>query len=183
MKKFIGNEDGMVLVFSALVLPVLLLVAIFVLDSGQLYARHGQLQHLARQAANSGILMFGDVLQERATANYAALCEVEFPPGICSSTNRFDFLSETEVQLLAQSLSTQVRVDNAIQAYSKQYDPADRLEDDLVLVSFPYELEPLADTVKIKVEINDQAPGFLVKILPQVRTVQVEAQSFISLNS
>ncbi len=182
MKKFMTDEEGMVLVFSALVLPVLLLVGIFVLDSGQLYVRHGQLQHLARQGANSGILAFGDILQVRAAANKGALCEVEFPPGICSSTNRFDFLSSTEVQLLAQSLSTQAQVQAAVEAYLKQYDPAAVLEEDQVLVEFPFEAEASVDQVKIKVEIEDQAAGFLVKLLPQVRTVQVEAQSFMSFN-
>lgn len=176
------EEAGMVLVFSALVLPVLLLVAIFVLDSGQLYVRQGQLQHVARQAANSGILAFAEILQTRAAANYASLCEVEFPPGVCSSTNRFDFLSEAEVQLLAQSLSTQVAVTQAVQAYSKLYDPAERLADDQIIVEFPFESESLATEVKIRVEMNDQAPGFLVKILPQVRTVQVQAQSFMAFN-
>lgn len=182
MKNFMLNESGMVLAFSALVLPVLLLVGIFVLDSGQLYVRHGQLQHLARQAANSGILAFGEVLELRATANRTALCAIEFPPSVCSSTNRFDFLTNTEVQLLAQSLSTQTRVSEAVKFYSKQYDPEARLETDQILVEFPFENETATNEIKIKVEINDEAPGFLVKVLPQVRTVKVEAQSFMTFN-
>jgi len=182
MKKFIESEEGMVLAFSALTLPVLLLVGIFVLDSGQLYVRQGQLQHLARQAANSGILAFGEVLEVRAATNKASLCAVDFPPSVCSSTNRFDFLTDTEVQLLAQSLSTQVTVNNAVQSYSKQYDPEELLEDEQIEVEFPFETESLVDEVKIRVVINDQASGFLVEVLPQVRQVQVEAQSFLSFN-
>lgn len=182
MKKFMLDEAGMVLVFSALVLPALLLVGIFVLDSGQLYVRHGQLQHLARQAANSGILAFGEVLESRATANKAALCAVELPPSVCSSTNRFDFLTETEVQLLAQSFTTQTAVRDAVEFYAEKYDPETGLEADQILVEFPFASQTATDEIKIKVEINDQAPGFLVKILPQVRSVGVEAQSFMPLN-
>jgi len=91
------RKPGFSLVFVALTLPGLLALSLVILESGQRYQRHTELVYQARESAMLGLDLVADRIEDRAEINKNNLCGGEEPPSVCSSTNRFDFLSETEI--------------------------------------------------------------------------------------
>lgn len=180
---FLKDESGIVLPFTALVLPVILLIGLLVLQSGELYRRQAQLQFVARQAANSALVPAAGVLKTQAEVNYESTCNVEFPPGVCGSDNLFDFLNLAEAQGLMQQTSTRTLVQQEGQNFSLAADPKEALLTDFVTVEFPYEYAGGHQAV-VRVSIAEPQTNWLGNLLSSENyQLRVEAQSFLSLDT
>jgi hypothetical protein len=101
--RFKNDKNGFVLVFTALSLPLILLIGVLVLQSGQLFIRQAQLNFLTRQTAQSGALYLANTVRSQAEQNYSNQCSGLEPPEICSSNLWSDFIAVTEIETLSQS--------------------------------------------------------------------------------
>ncbi|MDH3324219.1 MAG: hypothetical protein OEL89_01120 [Candidatus Peregrinibacteria bacterium] len=179
--KLYKNEDGFVLVFLALTLPILFLVVVLVIDGGQFYRRHAELNNLAIQSANSGILEFSETLKELAEENYNTICVVSESPAICSSTNMFDFLSSTEIFNLVYSINVQEQINDNVLRFGIDYDPQGELVDENFTIDFPYNFDIDKKEVFIKVGIKDAPSRFFEGIMPTTKEITTESVAKLSL--
>ncbi len=178
--RIVRNEDGFVLPFVAILLMVLFLVGAIILDVGSFYLRHGELQPLAKQSANAGILKFVDAMEVKAEQNKSALCGIEEPPPICNSEDMFDFLTSREVVDLVSSPTVQENVSDASIAFLIAYDPQLIVANDNILVTFPYEYEGVSE-LQMQVMVHDVPQRFLSGIFPITDDeIQVHAISYIA---
>ncbi len=174
------DSGGFVLPFAAMVLMTWFLVGGIIIDAGNLYIRHGELQHLAKQSANTGIITFSQALQEVANANKTAICYGgEEPPEVCISENIFDFLSAEEILVSVSSASVQQQVIGASKDFSKIYDRLGLISDENIQVIFPADfsgIEEIQIRVKIVVIWNQFFSGILGN-----GEIEVEAVSFMKV--
>ena len=176
----IRNEDGFVLPFVAILLMVLFLVGGLILDAGSIYLRHGQLNHLAKQSANAGMLEFVSAMQEEATAHKLVTCPIEEPPPLCGSLDMFDFLSRGKIVDVVSLPSVQTRVEESGNIFALTYDPQEQLLRDNVSLVFPYEFSHPSE-IQIQVTLTATPHRFLGGIFPVTEEViEVSAVSFIS---
>jgi hypothetical protein len=178
---WLKDEDGLVLVFSALALPIILLLGVLVLQSGQLYERQAQLKFVARQAASSGLVPLAQKLQTQAELNYQAQCEVEFPPSICSASHWTAFLSASEAESLANQASMVAVVETAIREFVVTADPRAKLEPSAVEIIFPVS-NGVADKIQARVELVEVQVSWLGHVLrPEDYAIKVDALSYLKL--
>jgi len=182
MKNFIRNSDGFVLPLVAIVLMFSFLVGGIIIDAGNLYLRHGELQYLAKQAANTGIISFVQTLQNVADTNKNAICYVEEePPEICISNNIFDFLSAEEVLASVSSPSIQQQVVGASKNFIQIYDPQESITDEDIQVIFPDEFSDSG--VQIRVRITTIPVRFFSGLFSfSSGEIRVEAVSFMGIS-
>lgn len=177
------DESGLVLAFTALCLPVILLIGVLVLQSGQLYVRQAQLQFLARQAANSALIPVAEILQAEAEENYKDTCDVEFPPGVCSSDDWTDFLTPAQAQSLAAQSSTINLVDDEANNFSVTQDPQALLDPRGVTTDFPVSPSP-SDQLIVEVVITEPQTNWIGNILsPDDFNITATARSYLNLTS
>ena len=178
--RIVRNEDGFVLPFIAILLMALFLVGAIILDVGSFYLRHGELQPLAKQSANAGILKFVDAMEGKAEQNKSAFCNVEEPPAVCSSEDMFDFLTSGEIVDLVSSPTVQGAVSDASIAFLTMYDPQLIIGNENIQITFPYEYEGVSE-LQIQVIISDAPQRFLEGIFPVTDDeIQVHAISYIA---
>ncbi len=177
---FIKNEDGFVLPFMAILLPIFMLIGTLIVDGGNLYIRHDQIRFLAQEGANSGILTLGNMLENKAKNNFNTICSVEFPPAKCSSSNIFDFLNNTDIQNIILNISNQNLIKSSGKKFISDFDPQNNLTNSHIEIIFPHEYF-VGNSVKILVKIKTIVPGFLEKIIPETREISVEVKSFLAL--
>jgi Flp pilus assembly protein TadG len=182
LRNWLKDESGLVLVLTALVLPVILLLGTMVLQSGQSYQRQAQLQFLARQSANRALLKVSRHFENQARANYQSQCGVELPPSICSSDDWADFLSVSEAVALAQSDTLREEVKATVESFALQYDPAQALMVEAVRSEFP--LTQIADRISLRVTFSEPLRNWVGAFnSPEEVTIEVESLSYLSLNS
>lgn len=124
---FKNDEDAFVLVFTAFLLPIILLVGVLVLQSGQLFIRQAELEFLTRQAAQSGILSLSQTLRQQAEQNYSIQCTGSELPEICSSNIWSDFIAITEIETLSQSPSVKQFLQTHLEAFVVVADPQKKI--------------------------------------------------------
>ena len=122
-------------------------------------------------------------LKERAEENYESTCDVDFPPGVCSSDNLFDFLTLGEMQGLLQSAGTRTAVQQEGQNFAVAADPQAELATEFITVSFPHEY-PGGRQMAARVVITEPQTEWLGNLLrPEHYSISVEAESFLSLEA
>lgn len=177
------DQAGVVLVFSALVLPLILLFGVIILQSGQLYIRQAELQFRVRQAANSGLMSVAQSFKVQAEINYQTQCIVDFPPSICQLKLWSDFLTQAEAQELVNQSITQNLVNAEIQDFLQNADPKyheARWEVDII---FPY-LEIQSHRVAARVELTEPQIDWIGNVLSSENYfLKVEALSYLNLPS
>lgn len=181
MNNFFDQDDGMVLAFVAMVLPVVLLIGALMIDGGLLYIRHGEIEHLSRQSGQSGLLALSQALETEASNNYQDLCDVEFPPSLCDSTNLFDFLTETEINDLVLNGVSQSTVTSNTLNFGTTYDPRTTLAADDMAVTFPYLFTPGDNQARILVEISTTPALLLGQFFPTEKNISYSAISYLPL--
>lgn len=183
IKRWLTDESGMVVAFVALSLPVLLLIGVLVLQGGQLFIRQAQLQFVARQAANSSVVLVAQMLQQAAESNYENLCRGVDLPSVCASDQWQDFLSLTEVQNFTGTADFQQQVVTEAKTFAVQTDPQAALMSDQVVVDFPG-LESLGNQLVVQVQIAQPRTFWVESLSPQAENVlQATARSYLSLSS
>lgn len=175
------DESGLVLAFTALLMPIILLLGVLIIQSGQLYIRQAELQFLARQAANSALMPVAKRIQTQALANRKALCSAEPPlPSLCSSLNWQDFLNETEIKNLVKSASVYQTVALEIETFSVGFDPQKKLQADFISFEFP--LLEVPDRLSVKVELVEPQTWWLGHILAtDSYALKAQSLSYLSL--
>lgn len=173
------KQAGSILTFSALILPVLLLIGALVLESGNFYIRHVQLKNLTRQAANSGIIAFSQIIEQQAGENKDTFCLVEIPPENCNSLNLFDFLTLAQVQTMALNTINQESVRNNITNFLTVYDPQQKIILEDISIFFPF--EEISDTLKLKVVLNTTPDQFFSNIWNAEHSLNTVGISYLSL--
>ena len=181
MNKIIVQEDGLVLAFSALVLPILLLIGAIMIDGGQLFIRHGEIEHLSRQSGQSGLLKIAEILEASAHQNYQNTCEAPLPPSKCSSQNMFDFLSHSEVNQLILNANNQTQVTNNATNFSLDYDPREKLESDEINITYPCLYSVGDKQVKLLVEIQTVPRLLMGTLLKNQQPITYSAVSYLPL--
>lgn len=181
MNKIFVQEDGLVLVLTALTLPVILLIAALMIDGGQLYQRHGEIEHLSRQSGQSGLLAFSSVLKAQAQANYQAECSTEFPPEKCDSTNLFDFLSPAEIDGLIVNASHQNAVTTNVSSFGIDFDPREKLSAAEFDITFPYLYTPGDPQVKISVQITTTPELLLGNLFTNSEAITYQSIAYLPL--
>jgi hypothetical protein len=161
MKKFWKNNHGTVAPLVALMLPVILIFGAFTIEAGNTYVRISQLNHLAHQSANSGLLAFADIITTEAEKNHQAQCNGEIIPTICSSNNPFDFLDYNEIQSLALQPNTQITVQNNVNKFATDNDPTSKITSDQIKIRLPDDISP--QKIFLRVQITES----ITMILPQ----------------
>lgn len=180
---WLADEDGVVLVFTALVLPVVLLVGVFILQSGELYRRQAELQFVAQQTANSVLIPVGEVLKNQAEVNFEATCNTEFPPSVCSSDSLFSFLSLGEIQNLIAQASTQNLISTEAQQFVVQADPQKSLQAEDVQFSFPHAYNG-GRSATARIILTEPQTRWIGNFLrPEHYTIEVTAESFLKLET
>ena len=177
--RIIQDQAGLITVLTAIILPIILLTGALVLESGKLYVRHSQIEHLSRQAGQSGLLLLSQRFQEQANTNYEATCNVESPPAKCSSQDPFDFLNQSEIETLLITSTTEV-VQNA-QRFALQADPEGTLTETDVTIIFPYLYSPGDTEVQILTEISVIPDRLFQKLLTQTSTIDYPALNYLPL--
>ena len=173
------KQVGSLVSFTALILPVLLLIGALILESGNFYIRHTQLENLTRQAANSGLIAFSQILEQSANENKDNLCLVEIPPEICSSLNLFDFLTLSQVQILATNTLNQNAIRNNINDFLVIYDPQQQINSENISIIFP--VEEITESVKLKVVIEIIPNQFFSNFLDPLHSIKTIGISYLSL--
>lgn len=177
------DKTGVVLAFSALVLPLILLFGVIVLQSGQLYIRQAELQFMVRQAVNSGLISLAQLLKAQAETNYQTQCAVEFPPSICGSKLWSDFLSPAEAQVFAQQPSTVALVNTEIRNFLHTVDSQSKQTLWEVQIIFP---DPVAqsDRIMARVSLTESQTEWIGNVLSlENYFLKVEALSYLNLSS
>ncbi len=173
------RKPAFVLVFVALVIPGLLLLAGMVLQSGQLYVRHTELHHVAREAGVRGLRAFSETLASRATVNRSAWCRVEEPPDVCRSSNRFDFVSDSEIyQMTIDSF-----VHHQVLLASEEalaFDPEQTLDRAHLSIIFPEDFTLGTKEIRLR-SIIEQVPDPLLSSLLVPQVIRGESLMFLKL--
>ncbi len=178
ISSFFKNKNGFILPLSAIALMVLFLIGGIVIDLGNLYIRYGELQHLAKQSANTGIITFSQILQKQADANKNNLCyETEIISEICFSNNVFDFLTNSEILTSLTSFDVQKQIINSSENFITTYDPQKLITNDDLEIIFPDNFTKI-EKIKIRVKIKFIAKQFFSEILKS-NEITVEAVSFL----
>ena len=181
MNNIITQEKGLVMVFTAMVLPVILMIGALIIDGGSLYTRHSEIEHLSRQSGQSGLLELSKILELQATQNYAVQCSVETPPAKCSSSNLFEFLTATEIQNIVLNGTNQNTVTTNVETFSLNYDPQSNLTEENITTTYPYLYEINDTEVKILVEINTLPDLLMGKFLTNDRAISYQSVSYLPL--
>ena len=181
MNKFFTQEDGLVLALSALVLPVMLLIGALMIDGGQLYIRHGEVEHLSRQSGQSGLLALSEIIIAQATQNYNAQCNVLLPPSRCGSNNLFDFLSETDLNNLIFNIPHQNRVTQNTLDFALEFDPRQQLQDSDLTVTFPHLYSPGDNQVRILVAVDTTPTLLLGSVFPHNNAIKYQSIAYLPL--
>jgi len=169
------DESGLVLAFSAILMPVILLLGVLIIQSGQLYVRQAELQFLSRQIANSALVPVAKQIQAQALVNRTTLCSVEPPlPSVCSSQNWQDFLNGEALKNLVESESVYQAVALEIETFAEAFDPQKKLQ--VESISFEFPLLTVSDRLSVKVELAEPQTWWLGRILA-ADNYHLEAQS------
>jgi hypothetical protein len=181
MNSFFKNTKGCILLLFAIVLMVLFLIGGIVIDTGNLYIKQGELQYLAKQSANTGIIVFSQILQNVADNNKKTTCyKIEKPPEVCISNNMFDFLSETEILNNVSSIDAQQQVVTASKNFIKNYDSQHTILDENIKVIFPDNF--LGNEVKIRIQITFIPIQFFINLAEFTKKeVRIEAISLMRI--
>lgn len=176
------------LVFLAMLLPVLLLMTVLVIDGGRRYIRFAELKYLASSAAHSGMIEVSNLLTQRATANFLTVCAEAPPPEFCSSQNIYAFLTTDEIDQIIQNPSTRSKIFSNVLAYAKSFDPQTRdpIKEAEVSMVFPMNYTYGGPVVTLKVDLIDQETLIFNTFLTQQGktpfTFQATANSSLPLN-
>lgn len=165
-KSFRQNQSGAVAPIVALILPIMLVFGAFTIQAGNAYIRLSQLDHLAYQSANSGLLAFAAVLTDEAEKNYEARCNGEFLPSVCGSTDPFDFLTDADIQSLVLASSTQSAVQQNVRDFVVHEDPQRRLQPSQISIEFPSDMSP--NKVWLRTKISEDMDRGFGAFLPQI---------------
>lgn len=179
VNNFLNSENGFTTSFTAMVLPVILILGMLILESGNFYIRHEHLRNLAKQSANSGIIKFSQILIKQAETNKNIICNVEILPEKCSSSNLFDFLTSTEIQNSIYDLNNKNSIITNTKNFAKNYDPLSNLSENNISVTFPFDYAG-EEKVKLKVFLNEKT-NLLFKNLSSEKEISVESLAFLSL--
>ncbi|NCP66870.1 hypothetical protein GW756_01015 [bacterium] len=180
---WLSDQQGFVVAFTALVLPVILMLGVLVLQSGQLYIRQAQLQFSVRQAANSGLIPLAQALKAQAEANYQNSCEVEFPPDECDSSSWQDFLSSTEAHAMAAQANIYEAVESEVTQFLETTDPKLFLAAENLTLVFPVPNQG-DHRISARVLLKERQISWLGNILrPEDYSIEVEALSYLNLES
>ena len=180
---WLADEQGLVLVFTALALPLILLVGVFLLHTGEVYRRQAELQFMAQNTANSVLLPVGDRLKSQAEENYRATCEVDFPPSRCGSDHLFDFLNFSEAQTIINHPSTQAMVATEALNFITQADPRQRLGSGNLQLSFPHDYNGETSAIA-RVTLTERQTHWIGDFLkPENYQLEVVAESFLKLTN
>ena len=174
------DQSGFVTALTALMLPMILLMGALIIDGGNLYLRQSQIQHLSRQAGHSGLMVFSDLLKTQAQNNYRVICNTEEPPDICSSHNPFDFLANSEINLLAQNVTHQNAVAADARKFIRDFDPQENIFNEDITITFPHNFTG-GNRLEILVEINNAPHTFFSQVLITEKKLQAQAKSFLTL--
>ncbi len=181
---FRNDESGAVAAFMAILLPVMMAIMALVIDSGTLYIRHAEIHFLAQQSANSGLLAFGKILEQKAAQSKASLCIVvppASPPPICDSDNQFDFLSNNDIYQLVNSSTNQNNIKNNASQFAQTYDPQAKIKNTDV-ESFLGESFLLGNRkLNLRVTIEEDVDRFFSTLLPGDSLIKIEAVSTLTL--
>ncbi len=121
---FKNDDRAFVLAFTALLLPIILLIGVLVLQSGQLFIRQAELKFLTRQAAKSGMLSLAHTLRQQAEENYNVQCSgVVEAPEICSSDIWSDFIATSDIETLSQSPTVRQALQTHLASFVVTADP------------------------------------------------------------
>ena len=160
---FLKNQSGTVLPLTALMLPIILGFGVLALESGQAYIRQSEINQLAYQAANTGLVRITETLEIQAKSNYQRDCNVEEPPSKCSSSELFSFLSASEISAIVNNETVKTDVIEATEAFVKNYDPQTRSVQTSVV--FPFNASQ--QSVGIEVTVTDTStPQIISGLLP-----------------
>lgn len=177
--QFLTDKYGLVMAFTALILPLLLLLGVMGLQSGQLYVRQAQLQFLARQTANSALIPVSEMIEKKAKSNWSELCLVELPPVICSSNRWFDFISDTELAVLLKAKSTYLAVEAELQQFALENDPAQKLQPETIQFDFP--VLDAVGRASLRVEFIETQDSWIGNVLrADDYQIRVESLSYLS---
>ncbi len=177
IKIWLQDESGFVLVFSGLALPVILLLAVVVIQTGQLYVRQAELQFMAQQSANSALLQLAGLVQTQAESNYRAQCSVFEPPFICSSDDWRDFITPAELQSLVNLPSTKTLIETEIQRFLGTSDAIVQAAETSVV--FP--VFETGNRVSAQVNIAETQTDWLGNVLrPNPYALQVQSKSYLA---
>lgn len=179
------NDQGIVTVLFALLLPVMMAMFALVIDGGNLYIRHAELQFLAQQSSSSGLLAFSKVIETRAEQNKLAACTVIFPalpPPICSSSNSFNFVSDNEILSLYADMTIQNKIKNISQDFAQDYDPQLKITNTNIQSSFGDGFHLGDDVILLKITLEETPDRFLTNFLPGNPMIKIESVSKLPLN-
>jgi hypothetical protein len=175
------DKNGFVLVFSALVLPIILLLGVLVLQSGQLYGRQSQLQFIVRQASSSGLVPLAELLKNQAEVRYQAQCFVELPPAQCETPAWTDFITVAEAKAIANQPSSSAMVQAEVQNFiAASLGKTDTPETEVILV-FPITHAGL-NRISARVQLIEPQTSWLGNVLrPDDYRLKAEAVSYLDL--
>lgn len=91
-----SNEKGNSILFVALMMPAILLIAAVVIDLGYIYVQRAQLQNAGDFAAQAAVASIADEFVEQAQAERDSGSSI-------SSDNPFDYFSESEITSITES--------------------------------------------------------------------------------
>lgn len=171
-----------------MLLPVLLFMAVLLIDGGRRYIRFAELKHLSASAANSGMIELSELLTEQATANFLAFCSEVPPPPFCETQNIYAFLTPDEVDQIVQSPNTRSKILTNILNYATSFDPQTRdpIRDEEINMTFPINYYYGAPVVTLKVDLTDTETRLFNTFLTQRSqnpiTFQATAHSSLPLN-
>jgi hypothetical protein len=177
---FKHDKNAFVLSFTALTLPLILLIGVLVLQSGQLFIRQAELEFLTRQTAQSGVLKLAETLRAKATENYTQQCDILEPPLICNSDTWSNFISVVEIENVTESPFLQQSLRTNLLDFLQVADPQK-----LILnPDFSYELTVQSGSlqrVNLKLFLNEPQDNWLGNVL-RTRDYQIETQALAYLN-
>ncbi|GEM_PF-4424628 len=171
-----------------MLLPVLLFMAVLLIDGGRRYIRFAELKHLSASVAASGMIELSNLLTQKATANLSALCSEVPLPALCSSQNIYAFLSTDEVDQIVQDPATRSKIFNNVLAYAKSFDPQtkDPIKDNEINMTFPLNYSYGNSMVTLRVDLTDNEIPLFGTFLTQQGKIPIlfhaTANSSLSLN-
>ncbi len=184
IKIFFKDEKGIVTVLIALLLPIMLGMIALVIDGGNLYIRHSELNFLAQASTTSGLLEFSRILENEAQTNKTTLCTVvppEIPPAICSSDNMFDFITDSEILMIFSDTSTQNKVEENSKNFAKIYDKQTKIKNENIEVFFGKDFHLGDSKIELQVKLKETPDRFFSLILPQEASIEIISVSSLPL--
>lgn len=177
---FKRDKDAFVLAFTALSLPIILLIGVLVLQSGQLFIRHSELQFLTRQAAQSGMLSLAQTLRQQAEQNYRVQCAGLEPPEICNSTIWSDFMETSAIEALSQSPTAQQSLQAHLVGFVAVADP----QQALINPDLSYDLKIQSgslDRLSLTLFLVEPQSNWLGNVIrPQDYQIETQALAFLN---